>query len=48
LFEWADGDFDLLARFLDSLAALKDHAAVTTPGPEPERSTEPYSPALLM
>jgi DNA-binding MarR family transcriptional regulator len=48
LFEWADGDFDLLARFLDSLAALKDHAAATTPGPEPERSSEPYSPALLM
>ena len=28
--------------------ALKDHAAAATPGPEPERSSEPYSPALLM
>jgi ABC-type multidrug transport system ATPase subunit len=39
---------ELIARFLDSLAALKEHAAATTPGPEPERSGEPYSPALLM
>lgn len=43
-----DDDVDLLVRFLDSLAALKDHAAAATPGPEPERSAEPYSPALLM
>jgi DNA-binding MarR family transcriptional regulator len=41
-------DSALVARFLDSLVALKDHAATTTPGPEPERSAEPYSPALLM
>ena len=44
----SDEDAALLERFLDSLAALKDHAAQTTPGPEPEHSTEPYSPALLM
>jgi DNA-binding MarR family transcriptional regulator len=43
-----DEDAALLERFLDSLVALKDHAAATTPGPEPEHSTEPYSPALLM
>jgi DNA-binding MarR family transcriptional regulator len=42
------GDAELIERFLDSLAALKDHAAASTPGPEPEHSTEPYSPALLM
>jgi DNA-binding MarR family transcriptional regulator len=41
-------DAALLTRFLDSLAALKEHAAATTPGPEPERAGEPYSPALLM
>ena len=44
----SDDQADLLERFLDSLVALKDHAAATTPGPEPERSGEPYSPALLM
>jgi DNA-binding MarR family transcriptional regulator len=43
-----EDDAALLARFLDSLAALKEHAAATTPGPEPERAGEPYSPALLM
>ncbi len=49
LFGWlSDDEARLLARFLDSLAALKDHAAASTPGPEPEHSTEPYSPALLM
>jgi DNA-binding MarR family transcriptional regulator len=41
-------DAALLERFLDSLAALKEHAAEATPGPEPERAGEPYSPALLM
>jgi DNA-binding MarR family transcriptional regulator len=46
---WLDAeDCALVERFLDSLAAVKDHAAAATPGPEPERSTEPYSPALLM
>ena len=44
----ADDDAELIERFLDSLVALKDHAAATTPGPEPEHSSEPYSPALLM
>lgn len=49
LLAWlTDDDALLLARFLDSLAALKEHAAAATPGPEPERSGEPYSPALLM
>lgn len=49
LFNWlSDDDCALLERFLDSLAALKGHAAATTPGPEPEHSSEPYSPALLM
>jgi DNA-binding MarR family transcriptional regulator len=43
-----DGAADLLARFLDSLAALKEHAAVSTPGPERAPTSEPYSPALLM
>ena len=44
----SDEDAALVERFLDSLVALKDHAAAATPGPEPEHSTEPYSPALLM
>jgi DNA-binding MarR family transcriptional regulator len=49
LLAWlSEEDSELIARFLDSLAALKDHAAAATPGPEPERSSEPYSPALLM
>jgi DNA-binding MarR family transcriptional regulator len=50
LFSWvsSDSDCELLERFLDSLVALKDHAATATPGPEPEHSSEPYSPALLM
>lgn len=43
-----DGAAELLARFLDSLAALKEHAAVSTPGPERAPTSEPYSPALLM
>jgi DNA-binding MarR family transcriptional regulator len=43
-----DGSAELLARFLDSLAALKEHAAVSTPGPERAPTSEPYSPALLM
>jgi DNA-binding MarR family transcriptional regulator len=43
-----EDDAALIERFLDSLVALKDHAAATTPGPQPEHSTEPYSPALLM
>lgn len=43
-----EADAELIERFLDSLVALKDHAAAATPGPEPEHSSEPYSPALLM
>ena len=46
---WVDDESaELLARFLDSLAALKEHAAVSTPGPERAPTSEPYSPALLM
>jgi DNA-binding MarR family transcriptional regulator len=49
LLEWlSEDDQKLVSRFLGSLAALKEHAAATTPGPEPERAGEPYSPALLM
>ncbi|MEA2377766.1 MAG: hypothetical protein QOD13_1673 [Thermoleophilaceae bacterium] len=49
LLAWlSDDESELLERFVDSLVALKDHAAAATPGPEPERSSEPYSPALLM
>ena len=44
----SDDESELIERFLDALASLKDHAAAATPGPQPERSTEPYSPALLM
>ena len=43
-----DGAAELLGRFLDSLAALKEHAAISTPGPERAPTSEPYSPALLM
>jgi DNA-binding MarR family transcriptional regulator len=43
-----DGSAELLGRFLDSLVALKEHAAVSTPGPERAPTSEPYSPALLM
>jgi hypothetical protein len=43
-----DGAAELLSRFLDSLAALKEHAASSTPGPERAPASEPYSPALLM
>jgi DNA-binding MarR family transcriptional regulator len=49
LFDWLSADDTrLLARLLESVAALKEHAAAATPGPEPERTGEPYSPALLM
>ena len=49
LLDWlSEDEMRLLERFFDSLVALKDHAAASTPGPEPERSSEPYSPALLM
>jgi DNA-binding MarR family transcriptional regulator len=49
LLAWlSEDDAALVERFLESLAALKEHAAAATPGPQPERSGEPYSPALLM
>jgi DNA-binding MarR family transcriptional regulator len=43
-----DAAAELLGRFLESLAALKEHAAISTPGPERAPTSEPYSPALLM
>ena len=43
-----DGAAELLGRFLDALAALKEHAATSTPGPERTPASEPDSPALLM
>ena len=49
LLEWlSPEDQRLIERFVGSLVALKQHAAAATPGPAPERSSEPYSPALLM
>ena len=49
LFDWLSAsECELLGRLMASLAGLKDHAATATPGPEPEHSSEPYSPALLM
>jgi DNA-binding MarR family transcriptional regulator len=49
LLEWLSAeDQRLIERFVGSLVALKQHAAAATPGPAPERSSEPYSPALLM
>jgi hypothetical protein len=49
LLEWlSPEDQRLVERFVGSLVALKQHAAAATPGPAPERSSEPYSPALLM
>jgi DNA-binding MarR family transcriptional regulator len=44
----SEADVELLERFLESLATLKEHAAAATPGPEAESAGEPYSPALLM
>ena len=49
LLDWLSDDDARADRALPGLArALKDHAAAATPGPEPEHSAEPYSPALLM
>jgi hypothetical protein len=49
LLAWlSDSDAELLERFLESLGTLKEHDAAATPGPEVERSGEPYSRALLM
>jgi DNA-binding MarR family transcriptional regulator len=49
LLDWlSPEEAQLIERFVGSLVALKQHAAAATPGPAPERSSEPYSPALLM
>ena len=49
LLDWLSPEqAQLIERFVSSLVALKQHAAAATPGPAPERSSEPYSPALLM
>lgn len=49
LLDWlSPAEAQLIQRFVGSLVALKQHAAAATPGPAPERSSEPYSPALLM
>jgi hypothetical protein len=49
LLEWlSPEEAQLIERFVGLLVALKQHAAAATPGPAPERSSEPYSPALLM
>jgi DNA-binding MarR family transcriptional regulator len=41
-------DSDVLERFLDLLAPLKERGAAATPGPPTERAAEPYRSALLM
>jgi|SRR5215211_430813 len=41
-------DAEVLARFLDLLAPLKERAAASTPGPTTEPSAEPYRSAMLM
>ena len=41
-------DEEVLARFLDLLVPLKEHAAASTPGPTAERAAEPYRSAMLM
>jgi hypothetical protein len=41
-------EIEQLERFLEPLTAAKDAAAAATPGPEPERLRDSYTPALLM
>jgi DNA-binding MarR family transcriptional regulator len=41
-------DAEVLARFLDLLAPLKERGAAATPGPPTERAAEPYRSAMLM
>jgi DNA-binding MarR family transcriptional regulator len=46
---WLSGeDAEVLARFLELLAPLKEHGAAATPGPPAERAAEPYKSAMLM
>jgi DNA-binding MarR family transcriptional regulator len=44
----SEADAEVLRRFLDLLAPLKERAAAATPGPATEPSAEPYRSALLM
>ena len=44
----SDQDADVLERFLDLLAPLKERSAAATPGPPTERAAEPYKSAALM
>ena len=44
----SEADAEVLRRFLDLLAPLKERAAATTPGPSTEPAAEPYRSALLM
>ena len=41
-------DSEVLERFLDLLAPLKERGAAATPGPPTERAAEPYRSAMLM
>jgi DNA-binding MarR family transcriptional regulator len=46
---WLSGeDAQVLERFLDLLAPLKERAAAAIPGPAAERAAEPYRAAMLM
>lgn len=44
----APPEAEQLVRFLEPLTAAKEAAAAATPGPEPERLRDRYTPALLM
>jgi DNA-binding MarR family transcriptional regulator len=44
----SDDDCEVLERFLDLLAPLKERAAAATPGPATDPAAEPYRSALLM
>lgn len=44
----SSGDAEVLERFLDLLAPLKERAAAATPGPATEPAAEPYRSAMLM
>jgi DNA-binding MarR family transcriptional regulator len=44
----SEADAEVLGRFLDLLAPLKERAAAATPGPATEPAAEPYRSALLM
>jgi DNA-binding MarR family transcriptional regulator len=44
----SDDDREVLERFLDLLAPLRERAAAATPGPATDPAAEPYRSALLM